>query len=87
MNIKPEIIRAAADISNALARFQTVAQQADAEAETTPPGSLEERYALNIGRVVKHLEQALADMPASIWLAMCKKSALQINKITSARAA
>ncbi len=71
MRLTPELIKACAMCTDALAALRAEQKRADREYGSTPPGSIEERYALRIGRMVKHLGDAISDVPTEIWIAMC----------------
>ena len=72
MKINPETIKAVAAMTDTLAALRRSSQEADDAAMRCAPGSPEDRYALNIGRVVRHLGDAIADVPTDLWLAMCR---------------
>jgi len=69
--ITAETIKAVATLTDSLAALRRASRTADRATETVPPGAPEERYALQLGRMVRHLGEALADVPTELWLAMC----------------
>jgi hypothetical protein len=70
--MNPETIKAVATMTDSLAALRRELQRADRATETAEPGSPEERYALQLGRMVRHLGDAIADVPTELWLDMCK---------------
>jgi len=72
MKPTPETIKAVAMMTDSLAALRREQQRADRAANTSAPGSAEERYALKIGRMVRKLGDAIADVPTPLWLEMCR---------------
>jgi hypothetical protein len=72
MKINPETMKAVGTMTDTLAALRRSSQEADDAAMRCAPGSAEELYALQLGRVVRHLGDAVADVPTDLWLAMCR---------------
>lgn len=72
IKINNDAIRAVAALTDSLGVLRRELQRADRATETAAPGSQEERYALQLGRMVRHLGDAIADTPTPLWLAMCR---------------
>lgn len=72
IKINKDAIRAVAAMTDSLAVLRRELQSADRATETAAPGSAEERYALQLGRMVKRLGDAIAATPTNLWLEMCK---------------
>lgn len=81
MRTNPDTIKAVAMLTDALAILRRESRAADRLTETSAPGSPEERYALQLGRMVNHLGETIADVPTELWLSMCNAvPAVTINK-------
>ncbi len=69
--INPDTIKAVASLTDTLAALRRASREADRATETVAPGAPEERYALQLGRMVQRLGDAIAAVPTELWLAMC----------------
>jgi hypothetical protein len=83
LTIRPQTIRAVANLKDALAELRQAAREG--AAQPAAPGSREERYALQLSRLVRHLTEAIADTPTDLWLTVCNQTAPA--KTTTAQAA
>jgi hypothetical protein len=84
---RPQTIRAVASLSDSLAELRRASREADRATETSRPGGPEERYALQLGRLVRHLAEAIADTPTDLWLAVCNQNETASINNTTAQAA
>jgi len=64
---RKDIAQAVQSLSDAIGRMSLIAQAARAEIEHLPPGHADEKVALRLNRVVRHLVDAGGDLPNELW--------------------
>jgi hypothetical protein len=78
---KAKAAKALADMLDARRVLATVQNQLDREADTAAPGSQAEKEALQMTRFMRHLSDAVADIPTVIWCAMIKSEDISLEDL------
>ncbi len=79
---KAKAAKALKHLMEARAGLAAVSTQLDRDAETTAPGSIEEKAALQLTRCMNHISEAIADIPTALWCAMIKDADIPLENLS-----